>query len=395
MFSDSRPDGAPPASHQTWQAGRLAWLIALIPVIPPLYLAAFGALGQLRALPRPIQYVLAFFAGTQLLAALFTPSPLLSLALAAARTLFVLAMIAGGMYLRDSAALRPLVWGYVAVFLTAWVFTISTVGLAGLQSRLGHPYYYYVSLGLIAAVCLWIVVSWKGASPWWRFPVGALALVTLLASGSRGPLLAYAVGALAAVIAGNRRQLRSLALLAVIAVAALGLIPSVRTFEPVQRLLTLGLSGRDQVWEGAVRAFEKSPVGGEGPYQIGPYLSFLYTDRCQLTPTLEQAGIHCPAWLARFRGAWLIAHNVVLHSLAETGVLGTLGLLAVMALGGVAVWRTQDGLLLAVFWGFTAMNLVDVVTAVPSPHFAELFWAVLGIAFRSWGTAPPPGPGPP
>ncbi len=394
MFSRSRPNGAPPAPHQARQTDRLAWLIALIPVIPPLYLAAFGALGQLRRLPRAVQYVLAFFTASQLVAALFTPAPLLSLGLAAARTFFVLAMIAGGAYLRQSAALRPLVWGYVAVFVTAWAFTLTTVGVAGLQSRLGHPYYYYVSLGLIAAVCLWLVVSWKGASPLWRFPVGALALVTLLASGSRGPLLAYAVGALAAVIAGNRRQLRSLAVLAVIAVAALGLIPSLRSFPPVERLLTFGLSGRDQVWEGAVRAFENSPVGGEGPYQIGPYLAFLYTDRCQLTPTLEQAGIHCPAWLARFRGAWLIAHNLVLHSLAETGVIGTLGLLAVMLLGGVAVWRAGDGLLLAVFWGFTAMNLVDVVTAVPSPHFAELFWATLGMAFRAWGREPSPGRAP-
>lgn len=374
------------------------WLIALTPVVPPLYVAAFGALGRLRELPVLLQRVLMFYVAAQLLAAVFTPSPLLSVPLAGARALLILAMIAAGVYLRDARTLRPMVWGYLIVFATAWAFSLIEIGPQAIQSRLGHPFYYIVSLGLLGVIALWMIVSWKGASPWWRFPAGAFALATIIAAGSRGPLLALAVGALAAVAAGSYRYLRALALLAVIGAAAFGLVPQLRNLNPLERLATINLSGRDEVWQGAIHAFRASPLGGQGPYQLGPYLTYLYKDGCHLNPTLEQAGYTCPAWLERFSGAWLIAHNAFLHSLGEAGIIGTLGLGALFLAGAVAVWRTRNGLLLSIFWGFTAMNFVDVVTTVPSPHFAELFWVVVGIAFyrsaASNGAAPTGGAAP-
>ena len=74
----------------------VSWLIAFIPVFPPLYLIAFGSLKLLRTLPLTARYVLFFFASTQLMAALFTPRPLLSLGLAVVRTVLILAMISAG-----------------------------------------------------------------------------------------------------------------------------------------------------------------------------------------------------------------------------------------------------------------------------------------------------------
>ncbi|WP_245557593.1 O-antigen ligase family protein [Deinococcus peraridilitoris] len=366
---------------------RVAWLLALIPVFPILHIVALAVVGLLRELSLSVRWMLGGFVATQIIAACLTPSPLLSLLLAAARSLLVLSMIAAGIYLRESRRLRPLVWGHLVVFATAWIFTLATAGTSlGPAGRLSHPLYYFVSLGLVATVSLWIIVSWKGASPWWRFPAGALALATLAATGSRGPILALIVGALAAVLAGNLRFLRSFGLVILLGVVALGVIPNLRTNVQIDRVVTdTGLSGRERVWEGALKAFRASPIGGQGPYQIGPYLGFLYSDRCQLNPALENAGVRCPDWLARFRGAWLIAHNVILHSLAETGVVGTLGLLTLLALGAVATWQSRDGLLLAIYWGFMAMNMVDVVTAIPSPHFAELFWVVIGMAFVQAG----------
>ncbi len=358
----------------------LPWVIGLTPVFPPLYLVAFGGLRSLRDLPCVMRWVLLFFAVTQLTAALFTPRPLASLVLAAARVLFLLAMISAGVWLRDSRRLRPLVWGYTLVFGTAWIYTLVTLGLPGVQGRLSHPYYYIVSLGLLGAICLWLVVSWRGASPWWRIPVGALATITMVATGSRGPLLAFVIGIVAATLNGGRHFLRLLIPLLLIGVAAFGLVPQLRAVNPLERLATGGLTGRDEVWQNAWDAFQFNPAGGSGPYQLGPYLTFLYKDGCTLNPVLEQNGIHCPAWLRPYTGAWLIAHNAALHVLAETGVIGALGYLAVFLLGAWRTWRSRDSLLVAVFWGFTAMNLVDVVIAVPSPHFAELAWVVLGLS---------------
>ncbi|GAA5514084.1 hypothetical protein Dcar01_02835 [Deinococcus carri] len=372
MTSSPAPTFTPPR----W----VSWLLALVPVFPPLYLAALGCLGQLRTLPLAARSVLFFFAATQLVAALFTPQPLLSLGLAAGRTLLILAMIAAGVYLRDSRNLRPLLWGQLVIFATAWGYTLYTQGFAGVQERLGHPYYYIVSLGLVAVVALWLVVFWKGGARWWRWPAGLLALATFLAAGSRGPLLALGVGSLAALAFGGRQRRWW-----VLAPAALVLALSAATttwklpLEPVERLLNDQTSGREYVWRDAVLGWQTSPVGGVGPYQGGPYLTYLFKDGCQLTPTLQRNKIECPESLSRWSSVWLIAHNAWLHWLLESGLLGLLGLAAVM---GYALWRAAllgDPLTLALLYGFTAMNVVDVVIALPSQHFAELWWAGVGL----------------
>lgn len=370
-----RPPESVAFSPPRWVGG----LLALVPVFPTLYLAAFGALGKLRTLPLTARGVLFFFAATQLVAALFTPQPLLSLGLATARTLLILAMVAAGVYLRESRNLRPLLWGQLVICATAWGYTLFTQGWAGVQERLGHPYYYIVSLGLVAVIALWFVLFWRGGG-WWRWPAGLLALATFLAAGSRGPLLALAVGSLAALAFGQRQR-RWWVLLPAAAVLLVATLTTTLKLpiEPVERLLNDQTSGREYVWKDAVLGWQTSPVGGVGPYQGGPYLTYLFKDGCQLTPTLERNEIGCPAELNRWSSVWLIAHNAWLHWLLESGVIGLSGLVAIM---GYALWRSAllgDPLLVSVLYGFTAMNVVDVVIAVPSPHFSELWWVCVGI----------------
>lgn len=370
------PADAPTFTPPRW----VAWLIALIPVFPPLYLAALGCLGRLRTLPLAARWVLFFFAATQLVAALFTPRPLLSLGLASARTLLILAMIAAGVYLRDSRNLRPLLWGQLVIFVTAWGYTLATQGFAGVQERLGHPYYYVVSLGLVAVVALWLTVFWQGGKWWWRVPAGMLAVATFLAAGSRGPLLALVVGSLAALAFAGRQRRWWVLLPGVLVLVVAAFTTTLKLpLQPVERLLNDQTSGREQVWREAVDGWRTSPVGGVGPYQGGPYLTFLFKDGCQLTPTLERNDIGCSESLSRWSSVWLIAHNAWLHWLLETGVVGLLGLLAVM---GYVLWQaalSRDSLSLSILFGFTAMNVVDVVVALPSQHFAELWWAAVGV----------------
>ncbi len=360
----------------------VAWLIALVPVFPPLYFAALACLGQLRTLPLTARRVLFFFAATQLIAALFTPDPLLSVGLAAARTLLILAMVAAGVYLRGSQALRPLLWGHLLIFASAWAYTLNTQGWAGVQERLGHPYYYVVSLGLVAVIALWITLYWKGGG-WWRWPAGAAALATLLAAGSRGPIIALITGTLAALAfqQGRRRPWVLLPAVAIVLTATLSTRLDI-PLQPVERLLNDQTSGREFIWRDAVQGWQTAPVGGVGPYQGGPYLTYLFKDGCQLTPTLQRNEISCPDTLSRWSSVWLIAHNAWLHWLLETGVIGTAGLLTVMGYGLWRATRQGDPLTLAVLFGYTAMNVVDVVIALPSQHFAELWWVLIGVTLR-------------
>ena len=357
----------------------VSWLIALTPIFPPLYLAAFATLGHLRRLPLTARRVLFFFAATQLIAALFTPQPLLSVGLAAGRTLFILAMIATGIYLRDSRYLRPLLWGQLIIFATAWIYTLSTQGWAGIQARLGHPYYYVVGLGLVAVVALWLIVFWQRGSLYWRIPAGILAASTFIAAGSRGPLLALVVGSGVAGIFSLSRRSALVIGASLITLILLITTGPLNSFEPAQRLLSEQTTGREYVWKDAIAAWHNSPVGGIGPFQGGPYLTYLFKDGCQLTPTLTRNDIPCPPLLQKTYGFWLVAHNNLLHWLMETGIIGTAGLVALYGFALIVAIRQRNHFNLAVLFGFSAIGIVDVVIFVPDVHFAELWWIVVGL----------------
>ncbi|AWN24529.1 polymerase [Deinococcus irradiatisoli] len=373
------PAARPPATQARW----VPWLIAITPVVPFGYLAAFGALGSLRRLPGLARWLLFYFAVSQLLAACLTPAPLLSLAFAGVRTLLILAMIAAGVYLQDSRRLRPLLWGQLVIFASAWAYTLATQGVPGVLARLGHPYYYVVSLGLVAVVALWLVAFWRGGVLWWRVAAGVLALATLLATGSRGAVLALVVGSAAALLLARGQFKRRWLVWLLVVLAALVLSASTLPikFNPVARLLEdQTSSGRMFVWADAYAAWQTSPIGGVGAYQGGPYLTYLFKGGCQLNPVLSANQVSCPEWLSTFSGMWLIAHNAWLQWLMETGVVGLSGLLVVYVYGLWAAARSRDPLLIALLFGYTAMNFVDVVIAVPTPHFAELWWGALGIS---------------
>lgn len=361
------------------------WLtpvLALIPVVPPLYLLAFGALGRLRTLNKVARWMLLAFVLSQVLAALLSPNPLVSVVATAARTLFILAMVAAGVYLQDSRRLLPLLWGELVIMVSAWAYTLHTQGLHGVLERLGHPYYYVVSLGLVGVVSIWLALFWRGGARWWRWLAGLAGLATLLASGSRGPLLALVMGTGVAVALTGRKQVRNGLLLGLVLLGGLVYVasrPNVPS-NPVGRFLERQVSGRNYVWQDAYAGFQTSPMGGVGPYQGGPYLNYLFKDGCHLNPSLDRNNIQCPEQMTKLYGIWLIAHNAWLHWLLETGIIGTLGMTALYLYGLYCAYRRRDPLCLAILFGYTAINMVDVLIAVPTPHLAELFWAALGLS---------------
>jgi O-antigen ligase len=328
---------------------------------------------------------MAVYVLSQLLAAMLTPAPGVSVLLAAARSLFILALLTAGAWLGDVRRLQPLLLGLTLVFLTALTSSALTYGADVLNLRLKHPYYTEVSLGLAGAVAVLLVISWGGANRWARLLIGLLAFTVMALSGSRGALVALVAGALAGIWQGNRKLFP--ALLGGIGLVGLATALSKLTVaaKAVERLFSFTLTGRDRFWADAWNVFLSHPWGGVGPYQLGPYLKSLYWGQCQLWPLLERIGMVCPTWLERFSGAWIIAHNILLHQLGEAGVIGTAGLLLLLLWIGLAVWKARTPLLTAVFVMFMVMGLVDVPIAVPSLHLAEFFWVSMGIALARAG----------
>jgi len=369
-------------------SARLRWLIALTPVFPPLAGLSLYFLRCWRRLGRPAGLIALFYLATQLLAAALTPNPALSLPLSALRSAYVLSLILLGACLGDRRWLRWLLPGMALVFATALLTSLLVYGPHFYARRLLHPYYTTSALGITAATAVWILLDYKRASPWLRGLLGLLALAVLMLSGSRGAIAALAAGALAAAVAGGRDF--------ALALGAGGFFLGLRYLQlrlagwaaEFHRMFSLNPSGRQEVWQRAWKAFASHPWGGVGPYQLGPWLN---PQLRSLEPWEGAAalGLRLPGWAASLQGAWLIAHNTLLQALGETGVVGAAGYLALLALVGYAAVRSREPLFVAIFFGFVTMGLVDNPMAVPSLHFAEVFWVAGGMALARSGLAVP------
>lgn len=354
------------------------WIPPWLAVLPAAYVLsplALLALPQLRRLPRPVWWLLGFYALSQQLPALFAPEPVLASLLALARTLLMLGLIGVGVALGDSGRLRMMGWGLALVFLTALIFT----GLGGADliiQRLSHPYMTPITLGVAGAFGVWIALFCTGKLLW-RVPLGLLATAVLLLSGSRGALAAMLVGVGAGFIV--RRGSRVLAgVLAGAALLAGGIFLGRQLdLSAVIRLSSADTTGRDVLWYDVLSVIQSEPWSGVGSYRLGARLT-PPGGSCELFVSPAGSAPECPAWVESLGNPWLIAHNVTMQQLAETGPLGLLGLFVLLGAVVLAAIQARSALGLAVLSGLLIATLNDNTLLVPSPFFAEVFWITAG-----------------
>lgn len=350
------------------------WL-ALLPVIPLLSVLAYPALRSSPRLPRSVAVVLGVYVATQLLAALFTPHPLLSLVLAAARSLLLVALLTIGYHLGRTEHLRPLLIGLGVIYVTAFVSSFMQFGPGFLTQRLVHPYSYATALGMFGTLGVWMAVTARGDSLWWRVPFTTLAGSVLLLSGSRGPLLALIVGLLAASLVKARFAAVTLGLTGIVLVGLFVVRPDAANLE---RLADTGATNRDLYWQDTLSVVRAHPFAGVGPYQLGAYLTPQQPE-CQLQAFLERTGRSCAPWFASLSDIFVVSHNIVLQHLGESGFIGLAGAFLVFGLIASAVWRSRQPLPSALFFGLFVIGAVDFVT-FPSVGFMEILFLAGGVA---------------
>lgn len=348
------------------------WLIALVPVIPPLYLASLSRLGYLSGIPRSTKYIIGVFLLTQLISSAFTGNPVLSLLLIGLHSFLILSFIATGLYLRNSKYTLPVIYGQVFIIISSWVFTI--LENVNLFDRLSGPYYHSVSLGFTSTLLIWLVY-YSSKNLFFKVSVITIALITLLATGSRGAFIALMVGFIGAILKGNLRIMFFVFLCISLFLPAI----SQNNSSIFDHISGRGLSYRDIVWSQALNMWGKDPLGGVGLYQAGPHITQLMVGGCSLTQAAETVGASCPKSLEAFISANLTAHNLIINQGLSTGLIGLTGFLILFIYFSRRIIITNSPLPNAILFGYTFMNIFDVTLVLPTLHYGELFWIFCGL----------------
>lgn len=202
----------------------------------------------------------------------------------------------------------------------------------------------------------------RTASPRWRVRIAiwlATTYVALVLTMSRGGWIGWLAGAITLIaLSPDLRAALMKPRRAAAALAAVGLFNPIvlralhRLAQPAYDSIALGTTGRRLIWQGAVEQFAERPIVGVGPWNFGPLFDARY-----------EPSAYKPH-----------AHNLLLHTAAETGVVGVL---AVVAVVGTALWivvrayrdparRESAVLAAALFAGLMVEGLVDYPYAGPT-----------------------------
>jgi hypothetical protein len=194
--------------------------------------------------------------------------------------------------------------------------------IAGRLAALGYPT--PTAMGIATALPLAVVAAWR-VRHWLAYVVIGLALVTIILTWSRGPLIAIGVGTVVAVLASGRveRRLR-IAGLAVGAVSLIALI-AVRYGTNVDAVIQAitGASGEDvdrvNTWIAAVAITIANPLVGGGWRSLDRYSDF------------AQRSIS-------------YAHDIILHGFAEGGLPLGIANGTVVLYSAWQVWRGRHAM---------------------------------------------------
>jgi O-antigen ligase len=300
------------------------------------------------------------------------------------RAKVVLVLIAGaalqGVLALVELATHQNLWGY-----TAWQEAAASTGGARAVSTLANPGVLGMFLGVGIVLAL-AVLTWGGPRSLRRLSILMLIVGTpgLLATLTRGPILATAVAAVLVLVLGHKRLL-GVVVIASTVIVLFALWPSIQATSLYQKrgAETTNVRVRSGLQDWSLQLAEQKPIFGWG------YGSF---DRVKETSELTAVGGISIRYLLE-----TTSHNSYLTILVETGVIGLLlYALPFLILAGRAIVRarapTRDGWIIA---GAIASLLVIVLSGVTLDFrffsFAQVLpWILLAMLRDATTTAPIP-----
>lgn len=282
--------------------------------------------------------------------------------------LFAIAVLVADVIVHDPSLVRPLLWVYsISASLTAALGILAflegnrlvndrVAGLPGQDPAL------FAAL-LLPAFLFGMFELLRGRRPYLSMPVTLLSLGGIILSGTRGAWVSIlTVLAVFVFPALDLRRKVAAVILLLVAFGAVLQVPSVGNLI-TDRVATAGASGgagRTDIWSVGLVIFETSPVIGVG------YGNFPVAYTPQL---VMEAGVGFG------QGAYRVAHNLLVSTSAELGLVG-LGLLGLFLVPLVLRrgWGPDAQVVRAILAAFMVDSLfVDLLSK-------KQVWLVIGIA---------------
>ncbi len=252
-------------------------------------------------------------------------------------------------------------------------------GVAGLKDEigivLGRSNYVASMLLILIPLSVASVSIHKGKKRWLCAGCAMLMLGGLVATMSRGAMLALVLATILSVPLLYKAGMRTkhAAIVALVLALVVALLPSDLLATNVAlfayRLDNPDLT-REEIMKASWETFKENPVLGIGPGQLGPAIAHHVI-------------------VPMYGGIYYNAHNLILDALAEDGLPAGLALLTMV---GIVLWKALNALLAqpnplnaAVWLGLLAAVLHNMVEAsFEGQQFQYVFWAVAAMAGRNW-----------
>ncbi|MGI8759170.1 MAG: O-antigen ligase family protein [Acidimicrobiales bacterium] len=232
-------------------------------------------------------------------------------------------------------------------------------GFAPTVAILGFHKNFIGSMMLVGLVVSHLAPASTGLSRHQLAVAKGVCVAGLLASQSRGAIVALLVALIVATVGSRDVRRRSAPLFVVLVPLALFAFFSIRSQVEQPADATSSVTERARFREQGLEAWEASPVLGQG---------MRFFEQGELALTSDP-------------------HNVVVSSLSETGVVGLAALVGLLAVTARVLWRIRTGLALAALAVVVARfthGLFDVYWVAGTQ---ALPWMIVGMALADAGAA--------
>lgn len=348
------------------------------PIFPIVNLLFLDGCRHFKKFPIYFKYFLLFFALTQIIPSFGSQNIFQSLFFSTLKILLISGLISVGFILRNDE--KPFKYfSFFAFFSLLCALLYTYVYPSATHARLSHPYMTSTTLGIVSGYLMWFSLFSYKKYIFLNSIYFIMGLVCIVISGSRGVMFSVFLSIFIGML--SEKSHKKYYLYFFVSLGVIAIISMNIQMEYVQRLYISDLSGRSALWYQVMTLINEYPIFGVGHYQLGRYLTVDPYICPSFHLTAVSLGI-CNSLFNYLGNPWIIAHNMVLQEIAQSGIFGFLGMYIVVFFCLKCILSTPVTIIRVIGVGSMFFNIFDNTFLLPTHFFGEFFWIASGMAIR-------------